>query len=238
MAGAGAADGVAIANTAEPATLDDTRVDDSILTFLGEPDWKRFRDRLPPDRVVILTELADAIREQQQTHGIARLTFICTHNSRRSQFAQVWAETAARYFELGPESVECYSGGTETTACNPRTIESLRRSGFQVTQTNGDEDNVNPTYIVRFRRSETPVTLSSKVYDQAGNPRSQFIAVMCCSHADKLCPIVEGSSHRISLLYDDPKASDGSPSEAATYDERSRQIADEMWVVMGMIAAK
>lgn len=238
MADAGAVDGVAATHTAEPAAPDDTMVDDSILNFLGDPDWKRLRDRLPQHRVAVLSELADAIREQQQAHCTARLTFICTHNSRRSQFAQVWAQTAARYLELGPESVECYSGGTETTACNARTIESLRRSGFQVTQTGGDEDNANPTYLVRFRGLETPMKLSSKVYDQAGNPQVRFIAVMCCSHADELCPIVQGSSHRISLLYEDPKSSDDSPSEAATYDERSRQIAQEMWVVMGMVAAK
>lgn len=220
---------------AEPAA---TIENESILKFLGNPDWKLLRDHLPQDRVARLTELAGVIREQQQTHGTARLTFICTHNSRRSQFAQVWAQTAARYFGLGPDRVDCYSGGTESTACNSRTIDSLRRSGFQITPIHGDEDDLNPTYLVRWRVSETPMKLSSKVYDQAGNPRINFIAVMCCSHAEEFCPIVDGSSHRISLLYDDPKIFDDSPSESASYDERSRQIAQEMWVVMGMVSTR
>ena len=56
----------------------------------------------------------------------AGLIFICTHNSRRSQLAQVWAGTAARVF--GIAGVETFSGGTEVTAFNPRAIAAAERA--------------------------------------------------------------------------------------------------------------
>jgi arsenate reductase (thioredoxin) len=68
----------------------------------------------------------------------------------------------------------------------------------------------------------------SKVYHDESNPKSDFCAVMTCSQADKLCPIVQGASKRISLPYDDPKVFDGTPQEAGKYDERCRQIAREI----------
>lgn len=42
-----------------------------------------------------------------------RLNFICTHNSRRSHLAQVWAQTLASHFKI--ERVFCYSGRIEST---------------------------------------------------------------------------------------------------------------------------
>jgi arsenate reductase len=42
---------------------------------------------------------------------------------------------------------------------------------------------------------------------------------------------------RISITYDDPKESDGKPDEEAVYDARSRQIAMEMFYMMGQVNA-
>ena len=72
----------------------------------------------------------------------------------------------------------------------------------------------------------------SKKYDDAPNPQQDFCAVMTCSEADKNCPIVFGALDRISLPYNDPKEADGTPEEAARYDERCLQIAAELWYVM------
>ena len=52
---------------------------------------------------------------------------------------------------------------------------------------------------------------------------------MVCSDADEACPFVPGAELRLSMPYDDPKAFDGTPMEEAKYDERSRQIAREMF---------
>jgi hypothetical protein len=59
---------------------------------------------------------------------------------------------------------------------------------------------------------------------------------MTCSSADKGCPLVYGSDARFSVPYVDPKVSDGTPEEAATYDARLRQIGTEMLYVMGHAA--
>lgn len=54
-------------------------------------------------------------------------------------------------------------------------------------------------------------------------------------HADESCPLVVGASARIPLHYEDPKISDGTPEETATYDARSKQIATEMLYVFARV---
>jgi arsenate reductase len=58
---------------------------------------------------------------------------------------------------------------------------------------------------------------------------------MTCDHADQNCPVVEGSVLRVSIPFVDPKVSDNTEAEAATYDERSRQIAREMFFLMKQV---
>jgi hypothetical protein len=58
---------------------------------------------------------------------------------------------------------------------------------------------------------------------------------MTCSEADKNCPVVRGAAVRVALPYEDPKVADGTPAEAARYDERSRQIATEMFYLFSEV---
>jgi hypothetical protein len=80
----------------------------------------------------------------------------------------------------------------------------------------------------------------SKVFEEVvGETKSEadgFVAIMTCSDADEACPFVPGAALRVSLPYDDPKASDGSAEEAATYDTRSREIAGEMAYLFHRVA--
>src|SRR5688500_19167470 len=69
---------------------------------------------VPAARQAVLDSIAADIRKQIAASKPASLTFICTHNSRRSHMSQIWAQTAAHYYGLG--SVLAYSVGTETTA--------------------------------------------------------------------------------------------------------------------------
>ncbi|MCB0559125.1 MAG: protein-tyrosine-phosphatase [Lewinellaceae bacterium] len=178
------------------------------------------------ERRDLLEKIATFIREKRRIGELARLTFICTHNSRRSHFGQAWAQVAAYYY--GVEKVECYSGGTEATAANPRTIAALQRAGFQVDIVmNGP----NPQYRLIFAEGEMPVIAFSKVYDAPVNPSEDFVAIMTCTQADEECPFIPGAALRVALPYEDPKSSDDSPAEAATYDERCRQIATEMFYI-------
>ena len=58
---------------------------------------------------------------------------------------------------------------------------------------------------------------------------------MTCSDADENCPFIPGAEKRIPLRYDDPKEFDDTPLEAQKYDERSRQIAAEMFYLFSKI---
>jgi arsenate reductase len=61
--------------------------------------------------------------------------------------------------------------------------------------------------------------------------------MMCCDHADANCPVVQGAVARFAIHYKDPKLSDGTLAESATYDERSQQIAREMFYMLSRVQA-
>lgn len=180
-------------------------------------------EMIPAERRAELEHLSGFFREQASAGETAKLVFICTHNSRRSHLAQIWAQTAAHV--SGVSGVETYSGGTEATAFNPRAVAALERAGFRI-EAQAEDDN--PRYLVRFSDGTEPMECFSKVYDQPPNPSEDFCAVMTCSAADEGCPVVFGAFERIAIRYDDPKEYDGSVFEQKKYDERCRQIAREM----------
>jgi protein-tyrosine-phosphatase len=179
-------------------------------------------DQIPAARKKELTVLTRYVQQKVAAGQPIQLTFICTHNSRRSLLSQLWAQVAACYF--GVAGVKTYSGGTEATAFNPRAVRAIEEAGMEVEKT-GKEPN--PVYLVRYARAQPPVRAFSKLYDEGENPAADFAAVMTCTHADENCPFIPGAV-RISLPYDDPKAFDGTPEEAARYAERCRQIAREL----------
>jgi hypothetical protein len=180
-------------------------------------------DQIPPHRAASLENIARYVTAELDAGKPAKLTFICTHNSRRSLMSQIWAQTAAHF--LGLSGVETYSGGTEATAFNSRAVSALERSGFRI---EAGSDAPNPVYRVWFAAEEEPLTAFSKVYDHAPNPTRGFCAVMTCSKADMACPLVRGAESRIAIPYEDPKAFDGTDRESEAYDLRCRQIASEM----------
>ncbi|HUS35750.1 MAG TPA: protein-tyrosine-phosphatase [Verrucomicrobiae bacterium] len=187
-------------------------------------------DQIDAERKAELKRGADFIREQLAKRNSAELIFICTHNSRRSHFSQVWAQTAALYY--GGRNLLTFSGGTEATACNPRTVQALRRAGFSVVQSTEGE---NPVYLAQISETGKPLRLYSKVFGAKENPQKDFVAVLTCGDAAESCPVVNGAALRLPLLFKDPKAADNTPQEKATYDERCRQIAREMFYMMSQV---
>ncbi|MFT2008596.1 protein-tyrosine-phosphatase [Pontibacter sp. 13R65] len=180
------------------------------------------------ERQAVLQELVSFIQQKKDAGQPVLLNFICTHNSRRSQFSQIWAQTAAAIKDV---EVRCFSGGVEVTAFNDRAIAATARAGFMVSQ----EGEENPIVEVKYSKDATPIIAFSKVFDDAANPAKGFAAVMTCSHADENCPYIAGAEARIPVRYEDPKAFDGTAEEAAKYDERSLQIASEMLYVFSKI---
>lgn len=186
---------------------------------------------IPEERKKVLQSLIDFIQDKIDSGEAVHLNFICTHNSRRSQFSQIWAQTAAAFYRI---PAYCYSGGVEVTAFNDRAVASIRRSGFRVAQKGVD----NPFYFVFYSEDEDPIAAFSKLYDDPINSKDNFAAVMTCAHADENCPFIPGASARIPVRYEDPKAFDDTPEEASRYDERSLQIASEMFYVFANVSVK
>ena len=187
-------------------------------------------DSIARDRKEILDELSGYIKDRLASNSDVKLTFICTHNSRRSHLSQIWAQAAAEYYRIS--GVHTFSGGTEATAFNPRAVAALERAGFQIER---ESDGDNPTYLVNLDEESRPIRAFSKLYTDDPNPKSDYCAVMTCSSADRDCPIVHGAGKRISLSYEDPKDSDGTDHETSAYNERCRQISIEMLYVFSKI---
>ena len=180
-------------------------------------------DDINQDRKTNLLNLSKFVQRKLVSGQIVNLNFICTHNSRRSHLAQIWAQAAAYYCNL--DNVFCYSGGTEATALFPATANALVESGFEIDHLSKGN---NPIYMIKFADLLLPVIGFSKTYDHRFNPQSGFAAVMTCSHADDNCPVVTGADMRFSLPFEDPKAFDGTAIQSEQYLERSLQIATEM----------
>jgi len=187
-------------------------------------------NQIPEYRKELLHKLASYISTQKNKHKKAELIFICTHNSRRSHLSQLWAQAAAYYY--GIANVHTYSGGTEATAFNPNAVKAMQKAGFQI---NSSDSSTNPHYTVSFANEAHELIAFSKTYDAATNPQKDFGAIMTCSEADQNCPFIPGASIRISLAYEDPKAFDGTAQEEEKYDERSYQIAREMFYALSVV---
>ena len=197
---------------------------------------------VPAERKVVLDEIAATIAARLEGEKEANLTFICTHNSRRSHMSQIWLQTAACFY--GFDKVHAWSGGTDVTACNCRTVTAMRRVGFEIKDATGNaiKDTLkdapkgeNPLYLVRYAENHSPIRAYSKRYDADANPKRDFIALMTCSSADKSCPVVEGAIARYAIHYADPRVCDDTPTETKAYNERCREIAREMFYIMSAV---
>lgn len=177
-----------------------------------------------------LQVLLDFIQSKVATNQEIRLNLICTHNSRRSHLSQIWAQTAASYYQI--KNVYCYSGGTEATAMFPMVAKTLINQGFKI---NTIAEGKNPIYSIKYSENEHPIIGFSKTYDATFNPQNEFAAIMTCTHADGACPYISGAEKRISLPFEDPKAFDNTSEQAEKYMERSLQIATELCYVFSQI---
>ena len=80
-------------------------------------------DKIPSERKEILERITQYIAKKSILDKPINLVYICTHNSRRSHFGQVWAKVASDYFHI--KNVHTFSGGTEATAFNINAINEI-----------------------------------------------------------------------------------------------------------------
>jgi arsenate reductase len=206
-------------NTKLPAT-----VSSYVENFLAE------ENTIPAERKEQLKEIAGYINKKVDANAPVNLTFICTHNSRRSHMSQIWAQSAAVYYNI--PNVYCFSGGTEATAFNPRSVRALRTAGFEIKQL---DQSKNPIYNVYFDTDNNFLKGFSKKFSDDSNPQDNFVAIMTCSHADQVCPLVPGATARFAIPYLDPKVADNTPNEENKYNERCKQIASEMFYLLSKV---
>ncbi|MBC7494918.1 MAG: protein-tyrosine-phosphatase [Flavobacterium sp.] len=199
------------------------KLENTILALREQP--------IAADRKELLQPLIDYIQNKVHAQQKVRLNLICTHNSRRSHLAQIWSQTAAAFFNI--KNVSCYSGGTEVSALYPMVAQTLAKQGFIILPLS---EGTNTVYAIKYSANETPIIAFSKKYDDLFNPESEFVAIMTCSQADGACPFIAGAEIRIPITFNDPKAFDASPQQAAKYLESSIQIAAEMFYVFSKIS--
>ena len=161
------------------------------------------------------------------------LNFICTHNSRRSHLAQVWAQTIANYFNF--DNIFCYSGGTESTTINTAVIKALIHSGFEIEKIS---ENENYVYNIKYSLHQIPIKCFSKCFYHSFNPSIDFAAILTCSDAEKECPYISGADIRILMPFEDPKSFDNTSQQDEKYLERSLQIATEMKYIFSKLKSK
>jgi arsenate reductase (thioredoxin) len=190
---------------------------------------KAFGD-IPIDRKQILEKIAQYISKKQLQNLPINLVYICTHNSRRSHFGQIWAKVAAHYYSI--KNIHTFSGGTEATALNINAINALLNIGFKIKKINED---TNPIYHVYFDDDEKPEVCFSKTYDDAQNPNKDFAAIMTCGEAEENCPFIPNVDLRIATTYEDPKEFDGTPLQDEKYKECCQQIALETLYVFSKL---
>lgn len=199
-----------------------------LLPFIEDYRAKLDFSTINEERRKIVQALVDYVQLKKDQKETINLNFVCTHNSRRSQFSQLWAKTAAFYYGIEMNS---YSGGVEVTAFNERAVASIKRTGFKV----GIEEGDNPIYKVYFAEEKQPLEMFSKVVEDEKNKVASFAAVMTCAHADENCPFIPNADARIPLRYEDPKAFDDTSKEAEMYDLRSLQIATELFYAFSKV---
>jgi len=187
-------------------------------------------DSISMERKAILGKIASYIISKKNAGKPINMVYICTHNSRRSHFGQIWAQVAAHYFNI--KNINVFSGGTQATAFSINAINAIERIGFDVKKIDND---VNSIYHISYDEIEKPIVCFSKVYNDPENPKSEFAAIMTCSDAEENCPFIPGVELRIGTTYDDPKAFDNTPLQDVKYDERSKQIALETLYAFSLI---
>ena len=178
-------------------------------------------NNIAAERKVLLASIRSYIEFKLESGKPIQLNFICTHNSRRSQLGQIWAQTMGCYYGL---DLQTFSGGVEVTAFNKTAVETLKSQGFHIAESAGE----NPVYQIQYAADKPKIHAFSKLFDAESNPSKNFAAIMTCSHADENCPFIPGAEKRFSLTYEDPKLSDGTALEKETYLQRSTEIAREM----------
>ena len=189
-----------------------------------------FKMEVLDERVFLLNEIGNYVHKTISENKTPKLNFICTHNSRRSQFCQFWATFFSNYYNI---KCEVFSGGSFETEVNRNVINNIKDYGFNIISKLSN----NPTYSIKFKNQNLG-NYFSKLYNDFENPKNEFAAILTCQDAEKDCPLVEGAEIKFSLQYEDPKKYDNTKLEKIKYKKTSEKIASEMNYLFYKILSK
>lgn len=175
-----------------------------------------------------LLEISKYISDKAKNNKEFYPVFICTHNSRRSIFCEVWFWLATKYYNK--TNLLPLSAGVDINTINPRTIEALRRAGFDIYK--NDKINLNPPYAIILNPKKEVLLINSKKYEFPMVFDKNYCEIMVCSDKEMTCPVFERKSKRFSIPYTDLRTSDNSSTEQKDYDARCKQIAAEMFFIV------
>lgn len=187
-------------------------------------------ETISAERKQKLYELFEVLKREIEFQKPVNLVFVCTHNSRRSHFAQIWWETLHYYLKLN--FFETFSAGTEVTRIHQNTLQTLALQGFQLKELTKTE---NPSIEVALSDEKKTICFSKLIQD--ASIKTPYIAIMTCGHAEENCPYIPEAKQRFALTYSDPKKSDGTPEQDSVYEERSLTIATEAFYVLSRLKA-
>lgn len=209
------------------------------LNYIKEVvDSNRISNIISNERLLILDNIAKKINSEKLSSNnleeLTNLIFICTHNSRRSQFCDVWFGIGLELFGKS-QAYKSFSGGTEVVSCNENIINTLINTGFDILNTNQNYNELEKNIIYSLTYKSTKKELFSKIYSDIYNPQNNFFVVMVCSDADTNCPVVLNSKDRFYLPFEDPKYSDNLPECNEVYLQTSCLIALEMFYLVSKI---
>jgi arsenate reductase (thioredoxin) len=125
----------------------------------------------------------------------AKVLFLCTGNSARSQIAEAFLRKYAdAHFEV-------YSAGLEPKGIHPYTVRVMNEAGIDLSR-----------------------QTSKDVFQYLGRVNFGYI-ITVCSKAEAKCPIFPGVSLRLYWPFEDPAACEGSePEQLAKFREVRDQI--------------
>ena len=188
-------------------------------------------NKIPGERKEILHKLGNYIFEVCLQKSDVQLLFICTQNSRRSQFAQVWSQTAAYHYKF--KNIKTFSGGYNETSINYLILEALKKSGFEVTA--AEVYSQNPVYLLSIGKRYPDIFIFSKKYDYWNNPDMNYASVLCSNDLIEMNLQPSGTDQTICLPYEDIRIFDNSANNYLRNDEICRQAAREMFYLMDYV---
>ncbi|MBT8316173.1 MAG: hypothetical protein HKP59_00950 [Lutibacter sp.] len=186
--------------------------------------------KIDSTRMNLLDKIALKIVDELKNNTPINLNYICTHNSRRSQLAQVWSFYATHYFKI--QHIHSFSGGTAVTSFHRNTVKTLQEVGFKFQLL--EFSHQNPEYLISYKNSINTIIGFSKLYSDTHN-KKPFIAITTCSNADENCPFIPDAIQRFHLPFNDPKDFDNTLYKTEKYLETNKQIAGEIHYIFNLI---